>query len=59
MRIICEYFLLSMFATILVLYFINPNPKIIIKYPSISDDVSDVYVDDQNVCYKYHKVEVN
>lgn len=59
MNIINEYLLISLFVTMIVLYFINPNPRIIIQNPSIENEVSDLYIDDQNVCYKYHRIEID
>ena len=53
------YFLIAMFITILVLYVFGPEPEIMVKYPDISQGVSDVYVDNKGVCYRYHRVEVD
>jgi len=53
------YFLTAMFITILILYTFGPEPEIMVKYPDISKDVSDVYVDNNGVCYRYHRVEVD
>lgn len=55
MRIISEYLLLSMFITLVVLYFLQPSPRVIVKYPNVSDKISDTYIDDNNICYKYHR----
>jgi hypothetical protein len=59
MKIIPIYFILAMFLTMLILYLILPEPEILIKYPSLDEEVSDVYVDDNDVCYKYIRKEVN
>lgn len=59
MKIIPLYFVLSMFLTMLVLYMIYPEPDIIIKHPSPELDVSDVYIDDNNVCYRYYRKEIS
>lgn len=56
MELISIYVLASMFITILIIHLFYPEPQIILKYPSGS--VSDLYIDENNVCYKYHKVEV-
>lgn len=53
-----SYFLASLFVTMLILYLIYPEPKITVKYPSPEEDMSDVYVDDNNVCYRYKRQEV-
>ena len=58
MKIILLYFLLSMLITVAILYLTNPDPMIIVKYPKLNDNVSDIYTDDNNVCYKYHKEKV-
>lgn len=41
-----------------ILYILFPNPDIVVKYPSLNDEVSSVYVDDSGVCYRYHRKEV-
>lgn len=58
MEIIPIILILSIFMTFLMLYIISPNPKIILKYPNINDPISDLYVDDNNVCYRYHTKEI-
>jgi hypothetical protein len=57
MEIILIYFLLSVVITFIILYVINPNPYIIMKYPTINKKKSDLYIDDKNVCYRYHAEE--
>ena len=48
-----------MFIGIMILYVIHPEPKVIVKYPTI-DKVSDtLYKDDKGTCYSYEKKEVN
>jgi len=59
MEIIPLYFILTLFITFFILYLFKPDPKVIIKYPNMNNDVSDLYVDDNNVCYKYHKTDIN
>lgn len=58
MKILIEYFLLAVLITLIILYISCPFPKIIIKYPSLDDEISDLYIDDNNVCYKYHREEI-
>ena len=58
MEILIEYLLISMAITFVILYMFAPKPKVILKYPSIKDDVSDLYVDENNVCYRYHKKQI-
>lgn len=59
MQILPQYFLITVVLTFIVLYLLYPSPKIIIKYPSIKNDISDLYVDDNNICYKYHKTQIS
>lgn len=58
MNLLPSYFLASLFLTMLILYLVYPEPKIVVKYPSPEDDISDVYVDDNDVCYRYKRQEV-
>lgn len=59
MEIILDYFLIAVVITFIILYVTAPLPKIIVKYPSVNDEISGVYVDDNNVHYRYHRVEVD
>jgi len=58
MEIILIYFLLSIMVTYIVLYLLYPKPEIILKHPTIHTEKSDLYIDDNDVCYKYHRTEV-
>ena len=58
MKLLPIYFLSAMFVTMFILYMIFPEPDIIIKYPSPERDVSDTYIDDNNVCYRYYRKEI-
>lgn len=57
-KIIPFYFVLSLFIGFLILYLIFPEPQIIIKNPSVNDELSELYVDDNKVCYRYKREEV-
>lgn len=59
MRIESTYLIAAMFVTVFLLYIFSPEPEIIVKYPDISQKVSDIYVDDQGVCYRYHRIHVD
>jgi hypothetical protein len=59
MKIIPSYFLITVFLTMLVLYLMYPEPQIVIKYPNPNDPVSDVYVDENDVCYRYYRNEID
>ncbi len=58
MEILIFYLLISILVSFIVLYLLNSETKIIVKYPKIEDDISRLYVDDNNVCYRYHKEKV-
>lgn len=58
MEIIISVFLLSVVVTFLILYLISPKPQVIMKYPNTDKKLSDLYVDDNNVCYRYKTKEV-
>ena len=57
-KIIPFYFVLSLFIGFLILYLLFPEPQIIIKNPSVNDELSELYVDDNKVCYRYKREEV-
>ena len=59
MKIIATYIIVSMFMTMLILYYTSPPPKIIVKYPTLDQKVSDVYIDEKDVCYRYHRIKVD
>lgn len=58
MEIITSYFLLAMLIMFIILYLIYPMPRVVVKYPSISNEISDTYIDENDVCYKYHREEI-
>lgn len=57
-KITLFYFIVSLFVGILILYVIHPEPKIIIRYPTIDNMSKTVYKDDNGTCYNYKKTEV-
>jgi len=58
MQIYITCFIISAAITFFILYMIGPKPETIIKYPSIENKLSDLYVDDKNVCYRYKTKEI-
>jgi hypothetical protein len=56
--IIPIYVFAAVFITLFILYITAPAPKIIVKLPSVDDEESSLYIDDNNVCYKYKREEV-
>lgn len=59
MEILFDYLLISLFFTLMILYFIHPEPKIILVKPNVNENYSNTYVDKNNVCYKYKTKKVN
>ena len=57
--IIPIYFFFSLFISFMVLYITAPMPKIIVKYPDPANKMSDMYVDDKGVCYRYKTEEIS
>ena len=53
-----QYFLLSLFIGFLLVYITAPKPEMIIKHPTLKNHDT-TYIDEMNVCYKYHKQEVD
>ncbi|ARF09289.1 hypothetical protein Catovirus_2_238 [Catovirus CTV1] len=47
-----------MFISFLILYIISPAPQVVIKNPSVNNDISDLYVDDSGVCYRYKRQKI-
>lgn len=52
------YILLGIILGFTIIYIITPSPKIIIKYPTVDNINSTVYVDDNGMCYKYYAKEI-
>jgi hypothetical protein len=59
MQILLIYFLLSIVITFTILYCCSPEPQVILKYPKSEKEISDLYLDDNNVCYRYKTKEVS
>lgn len=51
-------FLISLFIGLMYTYITTPPPRIVIKYPTPFNIKDTVYVDENNVCYKYMIKEV-
>jgi hypothetical protein len=58
MQILPIYFAISLFISLFILYILYPAPKIILKIPNVDRHISDLYIDEDNVCYKYFRKEV-
>ena len=52
------YFLIGLLLGLLIIYFISPQPEHIILNPSIDDEISNTYIDENDVVYKYHRIEI-
>ena len=61
MKFAIFYFIAGLFLGFIFFYFISPPAKIIFKepYPKTTDQMSDVFLDDNGVCYKYKSVKVD
>jgi hypothetical protein len=55
MNINMKLLLLSILIGIIIIYIINPQPQVIFKYPNEKN----IYIDENNVCYKYQKKYIN
>jgi len=49
------FFIISLFFGVMSVYLAQPNPKVMIRYPSLDSLENIIYQDDQGVCYKYQK----
>ena len=47
------YLLITVFLGIFLIYVNAPKPKYIVKNPTIDNIDDTIYIDDNNVCYKY------
>ena len=47
------YLILALFIGFMVMYSFAPVPKKIKKYPNLENSNSSIYIDDNDVCYKY------
>jgi hypothetical protein len=51
MNIKLELLLISILIGVAIIYIFAPKPEIILKLPNESN----IYIDNNNVCYKYYK----
>lgn len=58
MEIIPIYLIVGMFVTFLIIYMMYPDPKVVYVNPRVSEKISNVYRDENNVCYRYHRSDV-
>jgi hypothetical protein len=58
MKIIPIYLIVTIFITVFILYMFYPSPKIVLVEPRVKDQISKLYQDDNNVCYRYHREEI-
>lgn len=61
MELILSYFFTTLIICFILLYILYPEPEIIVrvKNPTINEKVSGLYIDDNNLCYKYHRKEID
>lgn len=48
-------FLISLTIGLLITYLLLPAPKVVLRYPNLSNIDKVTYIDDQGKCYKYSK----
>ena len=58
MKILPVYFIIGFLLILFILYMLYPKPLIYTKHPDIRKEVSQCYVDDNGVFYKYHRKEI-
>jgi hypothetical protein len=58
MEIIYEVVIITMFITFMILYVISPKKFVVYKEPTVDTKVSEMYVDDTGVCYKYKRINI-
>ena len=51
MKINLDLLLVTIIIGISIMYIFNPKPEVILKMPNESN----IYIDNNNVCYKYSK----
>lgn len=52
------YLLFILAIGFLVVYITAPEPRLIIKHPNINNIKNTIFIDDNNVCYKYSASEI-
>ncbi len=58
MNILPLYLLITLFIGFFFIYSVAPIPKIVMKHPKLSNVNSTIFMDDNNVCYKYKPVKI-
>ena len=59
MQFVATYFFLALFIGFMYVYITSPSPKIVLKNPTPNNIDNLTYIDDNNVCYKYHKTQID
>lgn len=58
MKFSLYYFLIAILVGFFIVYITSPKPKVVIKYPTPKNNDKITYIDDNDVCYKYKKINV-
>jgi len=58
LEIISFYLVISIFVSFIIMYIFFPNPEVVLKMPNAKHEFSDLYVDENNVCYRYKREEI-
>lgn len=52
-------FVISLSIGLIITYLLLPTPKVITRYPNLSNVGKITYLDDKGICYKYKKEVVD
>jgi hypothetical protein len=59
MKLDSLYLLISLFIGFFIIYTLSPEPKIVIKTPNKDNVNNTLFIDDNNVCYRYTVKPIN
>jgi hypothetical protein len=58
MKFVSIYFFIALFLGFFIVYANAPSPDIVIKFPNLKNAENIMYVDIDDVCYKYTKKKI-
>lgn len=53
------YFFIALFIGFFLIYVVTPPPKLVLKNPNPQNAKDITYIDDNNVCYRYKKKQID
>lgn len=59
MKVEIFYIILGLAIGFFIIYITAPQPKVILKYPTIENIATTTYIDDNGQCYKYYAQEIH